>query len=56
MLPLHLIPLVLVPLDIAPQGPRESTPIGILALLLIVLVALVTMVGLLFWIRRKKKS
>lgn len=56
MLPLHLMTLILIPLDIAPQGPREQTPIGMLALLLLVLVALVTMVGVLFWIRRKKKS
>ena len=56
MIPLVLIPVVLIPLDIPTNGTREATPFGVLPLLLIVLVALVVMVGLLFFLRSRRNK
>ena len=49
-----MIPLGLIPLDIPNNGSGTSTPMGSIALLLIVLVALVVMVGVLFLVRSRR--
>ncbi len=53
LIPLDLIPLDLIPLDI-PADPDSASQFSFLPLLLIILVALIAMVGVLLWIRRRR--
>jgi hypothetical protein len=54
LLTLLLIPLDLLPLDIPTNGAREGTPVGTIALLGVVLLALVVMVSVLVLLRRRQ--
>ncbi len=54
LIALLLMPLDLLPLDIPTNGAREGTPVGTLALLGVVLLALIGMVGVLVLLRRRQ--